>query len=102
MEAILALAAAIAGAERSDDGGLLQPLRLPNRLRATGVGAAVAASRIGASISTFLLPVVTEAFGIRTAMTVLVLVLATGALACYRYAPETSRSALGGVGDTAQ
>ncbi|HJQ48094.1 MAG TPA: MFS transporter [Amycolatopsis sp.] len=70
----------------------------PTDLRATGVGAAVAASRIGASVSTFLLPIVVQAYGVRIAMISLVIVLGIGALACYRYAPETGRAKLGGIG----
>ncbi|MFD0653320.1 MFS transporter [Streptomyces malaysiensis] len=94
---VIVLFAALAFAlSAADTLAFVYPQELfPTRMRATGVGAAVAASRIGASISTFLLPVVVESFGIRTAMTGLVLVLAAGALACYRYAPETSGLKLG-------
>lgn len=101
---VIVLFAALAFAlSAADTLAFVYPQELfPTRVRATGVGAAVAASRIGASISTFLLPVMTDAFGIRTAMMLLVLVLAAGALACYRYAPETSRSTLGGAGDATQ
>ncbi|MER6523906.1 MFS transporter [Streptomyces sp. NPDC001508] len=94
---VIVLFAALAFAlSAADTLAFVYPQELfPTQLRATGVGAAVAASRIGASISTFLLPVVVDAFGIRTAMTALVLVLAVGALSCHRYAPETGRSGLG-------
>lgn len=94
---VIVLFAALAFAlSAADTLAFVYPQELfPTQLRATGVGAAVAASRIGASISTFLLPLVVDAFGIRTAMTALVLVLAVGALSCHRYAPETSGSGLG-------
>ncbi|MFF0221149.1 MFS transporter [Streptomyces sp. NPDC004629] len=94
---VITLFAALAFAlSAADTLAFVYPQELfPTRMRATGVGAAVAASRIGASISTFLLPVVVDSFGIRTAMTALVLVLAAGALVCYRYAPETSGAKLG-------
>ena len=58
-------------------------------LRASGIGVAVAASRIGSAISTFLLPIVVAQFGVRTALALCFAVLAIGALVCQKWAPET-------------
>ncbi|WP_238935529.1 MFS transporter [Saccharopolyspora spinosa] len=71
----------------------------PTDLRGTGVGTAVAASRVGASISTFLLPVVSEFLGIHVAMLACVVVLVLGGGACYFYAPETGKSRLGATNE---
>jgi len=65
------------------------PELFPTDLRASGIGLASAASRIGSAISTFLLPVVVSEYGIRTALGACVAVLAVGAVICQRWAPET-------------
>jgi len=65
------------------------PELFPTDLRASGIGLAIASSRIGSAISTFLLPVIVAAYGIRTALGACVAVLAVGALVCQRWAPET-------------
>ncbi len=65
------------------------PELFPTDLRASGIGLAIAASRTGSAISTFLLPLVVEAFGVRTALAACVAVLATGAIVCRQWAPET-------------
>lgn len=70
------------------------PELFPTDLRASGVGIAVAASRIGSAGSTFLLPVVAAGYGMRTALTGCVIVLIIGALVCLAYAPETSTETL--------
>ncbi len=59
-------------------------------LRASGIGLVIAVSRIGSAISTFLLPDIVAAYGIRTALGACVVVLAIGAAACQRWAPETA------------
>ena len=65
------------------------PELFPTDLRASGIGLASAVSRIGSAISTFLLPIIVAAYGIRTALGACVAVLAVGALICQRWAPET-------------
>ncbi len=65
------------------------PELFPTDLRASGIGLASAVSRIGSAISTFLLPIIVAACGIRTALAACVAVLAIGALICQRWAPET-------------
>jgi putative MFS transporter len=71
------------------------PELFPTDLRASGIGLAVAASRIGSAASTFLLPVVVAAYGVRSALGACVAVLAFGALICQRWAPETKHVSLG-------
>ena len=65
------------------------PELFPTDLRASGIGLAIAASRTGSAISTFLLPVIVAAFGVRSALAACVAVLAMGALICRQWAPET-------------
>jgi len=65
------------------------PELFPTDLRASGIGLAIAASRIGSAASTFLLPVVVASMGVRTALGACFVVLATGGLVCYAMAPET-------------
>lgn len=65
------------------------PELFPTHLRASGIGVAIAASRVGSAISTFLLPVVVEHYGVRTALGACVVVLAGGALFLQARAPET-------------
>jgi putative MFS transporter len=74
------------------------PELFPTDLRASGIGLAVAASRIGSAASTFLLPVIVATFGVRTALAACVAVLAFGAAVCFAWAPETRHARL--VGDT--
>ncbi|HEY5264762.1 MAG TPA: MFS transporter [Steroidobacteraceae bacterium] len=77
------------------------PELFPTDLRASGIGLAVAASRIGSAVSTFLLPVVVAGYGVRAALVACVAVLAVGALICQRWAPETKHlrlDALDGTG----
>jgi MFS transporter, putative metabolite transport protein len=71
------------------------PELFPTHLRASGIGLAIAASRTGSAISTFLLPIVVAAFGVRTALGACVAVLAAGAVVCRQWAPETRHVALG-------
>jgi putative MFS transporter len=73
------------------------PELFPTDLRASGIGLASAASRIGAAISTFLLPLVVSAYGIRTALGACAVVLALGAFICHRWAPETQDIRLGSL-----
>ena len=71
------------------------PELFPTDLRASGIGLAIAASRIGSAVSTFLLPVVVAAFGVRAALGACVAVLAVGAVICRQWAPETRHVPLG-------
>ena len=71
------------------------PELFPTDLRASGIGLAIATSRIGSAASTFLLPVVVAGYGVRTALSACVAVLAIGALICHRWAPETKHVRLG-------
>lgn len=70
------------------------PELFPTDLRASGIGLAVAASRVGSAVSTFLLPVIVAEFGVRAALGVCFAVLAIGALICQKWAPETRRVGL--------
>jgi putative MFS transporter len=65
------------------------PELFPTRLRASGIGLAIAASRIGSAASTFLLPLVVGILGVRTALGACVVVLAFGGVVCHAWAPET-------------
>ncbi|EGX58518.1 major facilitator transporter [Streptomyces zinciresistens K42] len=70
------------------------PELFPTEVRASGVGVAVAASRLGSASSTFLLPIVVDAYGVNVALGGCVAVLAVGGLICWAWAPETSRQSL--------
>lgn len=72
------------------------PELFPTDLRASGIGIAVAASRIGSAVSTFLLPVVVAGYGARSALGACVAVLGIGAVICHRWAPETRHAELSG------
>jgi len=71
------------------------PELFPTDLRASGIGLAVAASRTGSAVSTFLLPIIVADYGVRTSLAACVGVLALGALICLRWAPETRGVRLG-------
>lgn len=77
------------------------PELFPTNLRASGVGVAVAGSRIGSAGSALLLPIVASAFGISTALVGCVVVLLIGALVCWAWAPETSTKNLTEIDKTA-
>ncbi len=70
------------------------PELFPTDLRASGIGLAVAASRIGSAASTFLLPLVVAAFGVRPALAACMASLVVGGLVCQAWAPETRYLAL--------
>ena len=65
------------------------PELFPTPLRASGIGLAIAASRIGSAASTFLLPVVVSRYGVHVALGACVAVLAFGGVVCHAWAPET-------------
>lgn len=74
------------------------PELFPTDLRASGIGLAIAASRIGSAASTFLLPLVVASHGVRVALGACFVVLAVGGLVCHALAPETRDSALDSMG----
>lgn len=75
------------------------PELFPTDLRASGVGIAVAASRIGSAGSTFLLPPVASGYGMNAALADCVVVLFLGALVSWAWAPETSGETLTSIDD---
>ncbi|MBR8062543.1 MFS transporter [Burkholderia ambifaria] len=78
------------------------PELFPTHLRASGVGLAVAASRFGSAISTFLLPLAVQHVGIHAALGACVAVLLFGGIFCHLTAPETGNENLTDVkSDTA-
>jgi putative MFS transporter len=69
---------------------LLYPSELfPTTLRASGVGLAVGASRIGAILGVFVFPSLIEAWGLHRALWGFVLVAAIVLAVCLAFAPET-------------
>jgi MFS transporter, putative metabolite transport protein len=73
------------------------PELFPTHLRASGVGLAVASSRFGSAISTFLLPIAVQQVGIHAALGVCVAVLLFGGVFCHVMAPETGGENLSDV-----
>lgn len=61
-----------------------------SRLRGTGLGAVIAISRVGAALGTFLLPVITNQFGVYATLFVCLISLLIGGVVCQIWAPETS------------
>lgn len=78
------------------------PELFPTDLRASGVGIAVAASRVGSAASTFLLPIIVAQYSVDVALIACVIVLAIGGLICWAWAPETGTEALGEVAEEVQ
>lgn len=68
----------------------------PTDLRATALGFAVAASRIGSALTTFLFPTIVASYGGQAAVYLCVAVLVIGGVACARWAPETRHDSLAG------
>src|SRR5258708_39109091 len=73
------------------------PELFPTHLRASGVGLAVASSRFGSAISTFLLPLAVQHAGIHASLGVCVAVLLFGGVFCHMLAPETGGESLSDV-----
>jgi putative MFS transporter len=63
-------------------------------LRATGLGLAVAASRIGSALTTFLFPSIVALYGGQSAVYLCVVVLLVGGVCCALWAPETRHASL--------
>jgi putative MFS transporter len=74
------------------------PELFPTHLRASGIGVAIASSRIGSATSTFMLPVVVSHYGVQVALGACAAVLAFGATVLYALAPETRGRRLDTVG----
>jgi putative MFS transporter len=70
------------------------PELFPTTLRASGIGLAVAASRVGSAVGTFVLPVVMSAWGAQVALGACFVILVFGAVICWRLAPETGHLGL--------
>ncbi|NHO32640.1 MFS transporter [Acetobacter fallax] len=62
----------------------------PTEIRGTAVGFASSASRLGAALGTFLLPLGVSHYGVRTTLFAACTILAAGAFISWRWAPETS------------
>jgi MFS transporter, putative metabolite transport protein len=65
------------------------PELFPTALRGSGIGLAIASSRIGSAVSTYLLPVIVSDWGAHMALALCAAVLLVGAAICYGWAPET-------------
>jgi putative MFS transporter len=65
------------------------PELFPTEVRGSGVGFVVSTSRIGAAMSTFLLPLVERNFGVRIVLLCCAGVLLLGGVGCQLWAPET-------------
>lgn len=65
------------------------PELFPTRLRASGAGLAISASRLGSAVGTYLLPIVLNDYGVRTALGACAAILLAGAGVCHAWAPET-------------
>ena len=65
------------------------PELFPTSIRASGLGLAVAVSRLGAAAGTSLLPLCVTHFGIHTALYVCTFTLALGGVVSFLWAPET-------------
>jgi len=69
--------------------GVFPPEVLPTEVRSSGVGFAVAMSRVGSAAATFMLPIMMSGIGMRFSLLILDAVLFIGALVCWAWAPET-------------
>jgi putative MFS transporter len=67
----------------------------PTQLRGRGVGLAVAASRLGSAVTTFLMPIVVGAYGVGTALGGCMALLIFGGVAGFVWGPETANRPLG-------
>nr|WP_058913507.1 MFS transporter [Entomohabitans teleogrylli] len=81
--------------------GILPAESFPTDIRSLGVGFATAMSRLGAAVSTGLLPVMLVSWGMRITLLALVAVLLTGLLVSLLWAPETRNLSLVEAADSA-
>jgi putative MFS transporter len=61
----------------------------PTEIRGTALGIAVAFSRIGAAVGTFLLPIGMDSWGIQSVTLIAAAIAGVGLFACLAWAPET-------------
>ncbi|HTV86431.1 MAG TPA: MFS transporter [Dyella sp.] len=69
--------------------GVYPPESFPTEVRASGVGFAIACSRLGSAGGVFLLPIGMQAWGLQPTMMMLAAVLLIGMLVSIAWAPET-------------
>ena len=69
---------------------LYPPELFPTELRGSGIGLTIAVSRIGAGMGTWMLPVVTEQYGVTVTLLCCIASLVVGGVVCQILAPETS------------
>lgn len=74
--------------------GVYPPECFPTSVRACGVGLAIACSRLGSAIGTFLLPLGITQFGFHPTMMALAAVLLVGMIISIAWAPETKHLTL--------
>ncbi|MBV4412712.1 MFS transporter [Enterobacteriaceae bacterium YMB-R22] len=74
--------------------GVMPAESFPTDIRALGVGFATAMSRLGAAVSTVLLPLALSGWGMRYTLLMLALVLLTGLMVTLLWAPETRNLSL--------
>ncbi|WP_426400753.1 MFS transporter [Ralstonia sp. R-29] len=74
--------------------GVFPPECFPTDVRATGVGLAVAVSRLGSAVGTFLLPLSIATLGFHATMFALAGVLLVGMIVSIAWAPETKHLTL--------
>lgn len=70
------------------------PELFPTEIRTSGTGLATAASRIGAALGTFVLPIGLSTIGIGPSMLVAAAIVLAGVITSQIYAPETTAQAL--------
>lgn len=70
------------------------PELFPTEIRATGIGIGAAASRIGATVSTFAMPIVMASVGASWTFIMLAAICMIGAIASLLWAPETKNFTL--------
>lgn len=74
--------------------GVFPPECFPTEVRACGVGLAIACSRLGSAVGTFLLPLGIAQLGFHATMMVLAAVLLVGMVVSIAWAPETKHLTL--------
>ncbi|MEC5409467.1 MFS transporter [Paraburkholderia sp. MPAMCS5] len=74
--------------------GVFPPECFPTEVRACGVGLAIACSRLGSAVGTFMLPLGIVSFGFHVTMMVLAAVLLVGMIVSIAWAPETKHLTL--------
>ena len=74
--------------------GVFPPECFPTEVRACGVGLAIACSRLGSAVGTFLLPLGIAQLGFHATMMMLAVVLLIGMVVSIAWAPETKHLTL--------